>query len=181
MRHVTLPHHLYVWCDNKYLGVEAAGTTAAVLHGLCARPGQAILTHLILETGAHWTGVPIQGIYSKEEVPAPVHLRHIQAWGAMGEQINVCHFPYLEGLQVEVFRKEWHGRSTGIIVDWDDGFTRHPDQHKCLHLLEMETGHYTLQPNNYLRWSDPSFVDENKWEHAKKYRRGDKVWWPEDR
>jgi len=180
MKHCALPHHLYVWVDNKYLD-GSRGVTPGVLHGICARPGQVVLCHLLLETGAHWTGVPIHGISCKEIVPAPLPVGRIQPWGAMGSEINVTHLPYLEGLQVEVFKELWKGRSTGIIVDWDDGFTRHPDQHKALHLLEMETGHYCLQPNNYLKWRDPSFVDESKWPIAKNYRRGEEVWWPEDK
>jgi hypothetical protein len=179
MKSVALPYHLYVWVDNKHLGGET-GTTRAVLHGVCARLGQVILGHVLLETGAHWTGVPIHGIFCKENVSTEFDLKSIQPWGAMGEEINVCHLPYLEGLRIEIFNKKWLGRSTGIIIDWNDGFSRHPEQHKPLHLLQMDTGHYSLQPNNYIRWSDPSFVEVEKWIETKNYRRGDKIWWPED-
>jgi hypothetical protein len=44
----------------------------------------------------------------------------------------------------------------------------------------MDSGHYALQPNNYLRWSDPSFINPNRWQETKEYVRGEEVWWPED-
>jgi hypothetical protein len=177
--HCQLPHHLYVWCDNKFINGKE-GTTAGVLHGLFSRQGQIVMTHVLLETGAHWTGVPLHGIYSVETPDSEVTPHSVQPWGAMGSEINCTKLNYLEGLRVEIFKSGWRGRSTGIIVDWFDGFSRYPEQHKPLHLLEMDTGHYSLQPNNYLRWFDPSFIDQNRWRETKDYRRGEQVWWPED-
>lgn len=179
MSHFSLPYHIYVWCDNQFIN-KKEGTTPAVLHGIFSRSGQIVMTHLLLETGAHWTGVPLHGIYSIEKPERKIKPHEAQPWGAMGKNIDCSHFQYLEGLRVEVFRSGWAGRSTGLVVDWADGFNRHPEQHKPLHLLQMDTGHYTLQPNNYLRWFDPSFIDPNRWQETKNYVRGEEVWWPED-
>lgn len=179
MRHITLPNHLYVWADNTFLtGGKITGRTPAVLHGIYGRPGQVILTHLLLETGAHWSGVPIHGIYHKE-TSAGAKLQKCQAWGNMGENIEAFSLPYLEGLQIERLSDGEKGHSTGMCIDWTDGFTHHPTMHKTLHLLLMDDGTLSLQPNNGLKWSDPSFVDHSKWEEARHYRRGDQVWYPE--
>lgn len=180
MRHVALPHHLYVWADNRYLtGGDQIGITPAVLHGVYGRPGEVILTHLLLETGAHWSGVPLHGVYCKPLIP-PQTVQQCQPWGNMGESMEAAHMPYLDGLQVEV-KGGHHGRSTGIVLDWTDGFTRHPSMHKPLHLLLMESGGIWAQPNNHLRWRDPSFVDESTWTGTSAYRRGEQTWHPEDR
>ena len=179
MRHVSLPFHIYVFVDNKYLD-GSVGHTLGVLHGLYARMGQVVLTDILLETGAHWSGVPIHGISSRQNPDCNKFLDEIQPWGAMGEELSVSHLDYLEGLQVEIFGEKWKGRSTGLVLDWYDGYSRYPQQHKCLHLLEMDSGHYTLQPNNYIRWRDPSFVVEEDFYKCKNYRRSDKVWYPED-
>lgn len=178
MNHCALPHHLYVWVDNKFLD-GSSGVTRAVLHSLSSRPGQVVMGHVLLESGAHWSGVPLHGIFCSQATTCEMVVADCQPWGAMGDQIFVTHMPYLEGLKVEVFSAKWQGRSTGLVVDWRDGFSRHPEQHKPLHLLEMDTGHYSLQPNNYLRWGDPSFVEEDMWTKAKGYRRNNEVWWPE--
>ena len=94
--------------------------------------------------------------------------------------MEVIHLPYLDGLQVKMVKGEAMGRSTGIVIDWSDGFSRHPEMHKPLHLLLMDSGLISLQPNNYLRWHDPSFVVKGTWEKTRSYRRGDALWYPED-
>lgn len=179
MRHVSLPNHMYVWADNRYLtGGAKGGTTPAVLHAVYGRPGEALLTHLLLETGAHWSGVPIHGIYHKPDAtPAP--LARCQPWSNMGSHMEAVHLPYLDGLQVTVQGRR--GRATGTVIDWSDGFTRHPHMHKPLHMLLMDDGTLSFQPNNYIRWEDPSFVDESTWNQTADYRRGEVSFYPEDK
>lgn len=182
MRHTPLPNHFYVWADKRYLteGKEE-GNTPAVLHSVYGRPGQVLLTHLLLESGAHWSGVPLFAIFHKPHARMPhLALGRCQPWGNMGEDIEAIHMPYLEGLQISL-RGDRGGRSTGTIIDWRDGFTRHPDMHKPLHLLTMDDGTFALQPNNHIRWRDPSFVVEGRWEETTAYRRGSETWWPEDK
>ena len=36
------------------------------------------------------------------------------------------------------FRENLNGLSTGILVEWYDGFSKFPQQHKPLHLITME-------------------------------------------
>ena len=51
-----------------------------------------------------------------------------------------------------------------FTIDWgpgdynelDFGYTQHPDQHKCGHVLELDDGNYAIQPNNRLRVFDAS-------------------------
>ena len=178
-RHAPLPHHLYVHVDNAALGLTTGGTTPGVLHALYARPGQILLGHVLLRTGAHFSGVPLHHIYSRCQVTETREPGDLQPWGAMGEALEIVHFPYLEGLRVELFRRGWAGRATGLVVDWADGFSRYPEQHKPLSLIALDSGHYCVMPNNYLRWNEASFVQPETWPEAKGYRRGEGVWWVE--
>ena len=60
MKHASLPHHHYVKVPNSLLGPKMpSGSTNAILHGIYGHPGQLVLTHLLLETGAHWSGIPL--------------------------------------------------------------------------------------------------------------------------
>jgi hypothetical protein len=96
----------------------------------------------------------------------------------MGEKIEAVYFSYLEGLSCSTIRplKE-HARHTGIIIDWSDGYSRYPQEHKPLNLIELKSGQYSLLPNNFLFFNDQHFVDTSKRTETQGYRRGEEVFW----
>jgi hypothetical protein len=63
------------------------------------------------------------------------------------------------------------------MIDWSDGFSRYPQEHKPLNLLTVEGGQFALLPNNYVIYDDPHFVDESERQHLRNYRRGESVYW----
>ena len=175
-RHANLPHHLYVKVRNDFLGPNMpAGCTPAIWHGLYCRPGQLPMAHVLLESGAHWSGLPIHAISTGDFT----HDGHeLSPWGGMGENLDVWHARYLEGLTVNTLKPfKSRGRHTGIMVDWSDGFSRYPQEHKPLSLINLESGQFALLPNNYFILQDAHFVEESARENLKHYKRGDIVYW----
>lgn len=168
---------MYVKVHNRYLGLDMpVGYTAGIWHGIHSREGQVLMCHVMLETGAHWSGLPLQAISS--------HCCHYTAeqvspWGAMGKQIIATHLPYLEGLKTNPPSKKLYmaGRHTGIVIDWADGYSRYPQEHKPLNLIETFNGPYILLPNNYITYTDKHFTHENKKDELKHYRRNEKTYW----
>jgi len=180
MKHTNLPFHIYVWVNNKYLGPKMPeGYTYALWHGIHSREGQIPMAHVLLESGAHWSGLPLHAMSNFHGPDTWKEKPHndLIPWTAMGPNIEAWHAKYLEGLEVELFRYGWKGRHTGIIIDWTDGFDRYPQEHKPLNLVSLEDGQFALQPNNYCRFRDDHFIDETKFEQTKFYRRGEEVWW----
>ena len=180
MKHANLPHHFYVWVNNSYLGPNMPeGYTYALWHGIHSREGQIPMAHVLLESGAHWSGLPLHamsdfhGPESWEEKP----YLDLCPWAAMGPDIEAYGAKYLEGLEVELFRFGWKGRHTGIMIDWTNGFDRYPQEHKPLNLVSLDDGQFALQPNNYCRFRDDHLVNKNKFKETKNYRRGEDVWW----
>jgi len=176
--HANLPHHLYVNVDNKALGPNMPdGVTPGLWHGIYSRPGQVIMCHVLLESGANWSGLPIHALSTGD-----FSLGHntLQPWGSMGKELIVWKSNYLEGLEAKVLKWEGAGRHTGIIVDWTDGFSIHPQEHKPLNLIHLSTGQFTLLPNNYLLYNDTHFVNPLSSKNLKHYRRGDVVYWEGD-
>jgi hypothetical protein len=90
----------------------------------------------------------------------------------MGEEIEAVYMPFLEGLETNA-----NGRHTGIIIDWNDGYSRYPAEHKPLSLIALESGQFTLLPNNYVTYKEKHFVDDAAKENMKHYRRGEEVYW----
>lgn len=176
-KHTTLPHHLYINVDNKYLGPKMPhGVTKGIWHGIYCREYQTMLCHVFLESGAHWSGLPIHAISTTTNFE--YKYEELMPWSGMGEKIEAIHMPFLEGLEASVFNPISEvGRHTGIVIDWADGYSRYPEEHKPLSLIQLESGQFALLPNNYVVYKEKHFVDDESKELLKFYRRGREVFW----
>ena len=178
MRHTNLPHHLYVYVDNQFLGPNMpAGTTPGIWHAVYARPGQYLCCHVVLASGAHWSGLPLHALSSTTNFDPDVD-DSSQPWGAMGEHIEAIRLDYLEGLTVNAFRAQEDGIHTGIVIDWADGSSRYPAEHKPLSLITTFEGYFLLIPNNHFTVVDKHFVKPDAYkQQLKLYKRGEEVYW----
>lgn len=101
-------------------------------------------------------------------------------WASMGEELDVVYLKYMEGLDCKTHQPiESLGRHTGIMIDWKDGYSRYPSEHKPLNLLELECGQFALFPNNYITYVDKHFTEPERFGDLKHYRRGETVYWEE--
>jgi hypothetical protein len=152
------------------------GYTRGLLHGIYGREGQALLTHVLLDTGANWSGIPLHLLRTEDWVGPQVDQAILQPWGCMGRDLKISELEYLGGLSVELRFGPQKGRHTGIIIDWDDAFAKHPQEHKPLSLLIVDGGHFALLPNNYFILTDKHFTT-GKREMTKNYYRGSQIYW----
>lgn len=176
-KHANLPFHIYVNVKNEFLGPEMpSGTTAGIWHGIYSRTYQTIMCHVFLESGAHWSGVPIHALSTTYDFSIP--REYLMPWAAMGDDLESWHAKYLEGLSCEIHAPfKAGGRHTGIIIDWTDGYSRYPEEHKPLNLIVLENGQLALLPNNYATYRDDHFTNEQSRVNMKYYKRSEKVYW----
>ena len=177
MKHANLPYHLYVNVKNSFLGADMpVGYTPAIWHAVYSRQGQLICCHVILKSGAHWSGLPLSALSSNDVFDDGIS-NEIQPWGGMGDRLETFHAEYLEGLEVNLFRAAQTGRHTGIIIDWSDGYSRYPAEHKPLSLIALDCGYFALVPNNYYTVKDKHFVTAEHSKNLRFMKRGDAVYW----
>ena len=176
-KHANLPFHIYVNVKNEFLGPGMpAGTTPAIWHGVYSREYQTLMCHIFLESGAHWSGMPLHALSTTTDFS--ITRENLMPWTAMGDETEVWHAKYLEGLSCEVHAPfKAKGRHTGLMVDWADGYSRYPEEHKPLNLINLESGQFALLPNNYATYCDGHFSKESARENLKHYKRGEKVYW----
>jgi hypothetical protein len=176
-KHTSLPFHFYVNVDNMFLGPDMpSGHTKAIWHGVYCREYQTMSCHVLLESGAHWSGLPIQAISTTDDFT--YNYGALMPWAGMGEDIEAVFMPFLEGLRANVLQPiERLGRHTGIVIDWKDGYSRYPAEHKPLSLIVLDSGQFALLPNNYVVYEEKHFVNESSAENLKHYRRGERVYW----
>jgi hypothetical protein len=176
-KHASLPFHFYVNVSNTFLGPNMPpGHTKAIWHGVYCREYQTMSCHVLLESGAHWSGLPLHAISSTENF----QYSHgsLMPWAGMGEEIESVFMPFLEGLRATVLQPiQTLGRHTGIIIDWKDGYSRYPSEHKPLSLIALDSGQFALLPNNYTIYKEKHFVDDAAKDNLKHYRRGEEIYW----
>lgn len=152
------------------------GVTPGLWWGIHCRPGQALMCHVMLASGAHWSGIPIHKVGTAGQF-ARGHC-DLMPWAAMGEHVEAFHASYLEGMAVGIRRPfDDSGRHTGIMVDWADGFSRYPQEHKPLNLIETAGGQFALLPNNFVEFEDRHLVQQGLRDQLRLYRRGEVTYW----
>ena len=176
-RHANLPFHLYVNVDNRHLGPNMPeGVTQGIWHGVYAREYQTLMCHVLLESGAHWSGMPLHALSTTTDFS--LAREQLMPWAAMGDETEVHFAKYLEGLQCSVHAPfAGKGRHTGIMIDWTDGFSRYPSEHKPLNLINLDSGQFALLPNNFATYEDKHFTHETARVNLKHYKRGETVYW----
>jgi hypothetical protein len=176
-KHANLPFHFYVNIKNEFLGPNMPkGFTKGVWHGIYCKEYQTLMCHVLLESGANWSGLPIHALSTTEDFS--IDRKDLMPWTSMGENMETFYSTMLEGLQAETLRPfKAKGRHTGIIIDWADGYSRYPQEHKPLNLIQLDSGQFALLPNNYVIYSDKHFVDEKARENLKFYKRGENIYW----
>lgn len=176
-KHIELPHHFYVNVNNYFLGpTMSSGVTKGIWWGCYSRMGQVIMCHVLLESGAHWSGIPIQQISTSDDFSKTGN--DLMPWAAMGDDMDLIHNKYLEGLKVNTIQPFiGEGRHTGVIIDYKDGYSRYPQEHKPLNLISLSSGQFALLPNNFVIIEDLHFTDNAAKENLKHYKRNDKIFW----
>ena len=176
-RNVNLSFHLYVNVNNKFLGPNMPeGVTPAIWHSSYCREYQTLMCHVFLESGAHWSGLPLHAVSTTLDFS--LEREQLMPWAAMGDDMDVFHAKYLEGLECETIKPiKSFGRHTGMMFDWVDGYSRYPSEHKPLNLIELKNGQFTLLPNNFVLYKDKHFTNEVAKENLKNYLRGETVYW----
>ena len=160
MNHAPLPYPIYVYVNNVFLGLQDKGSTRGLWHGVHSRVGQELMCHVMLETGAHWSGLPLRSLSGTPGGHKELDAHQAASkWGAMGVRLTVTLFPYLEGLVCNPNDENLWFRHTGIVVDWVDGWAKVPAEHKPLHLLvQRDDKYFGLWTNNMLAFGDAHLI-----------------------
>ena len=139
----------------------------ALIFGVSSLPGQVPLFNYIMEDGAIWWHAPISAFCTKQGIEEQ-DLHELELWDSFSYHISVTKFSIFQNKKLKFLSrngKEYYGTYL-FTLDWahsdineiNSGFSEHPDQHKCGHVLMLDNGNFAIQPNNRLRLYDPSFV-----------------------
>lgn len=157
-----------VWLRKEFLFDDQEGHgefVRALLISAKALYGRALEFEVLTESGILRDKLPVEAICTKKSAPRRP-TPELQLWNAFSKRMTIIEKPILN--RVKVFSKktgklEWgsYWFTFDFCLDdtiYDLGVAEQPDEHKCLHFIEMDDGNFMLQPNNRCLWTDPSFV-----------------------
>jgi len=158
---ISIPHfYAKMRVEHFYQHDGRPGMQDVIVFGAQSVAGKALTFHVMSDEGAVRSRVPVHMLAWKEDAPKKP-LDHLQLWDCFGYEVTNTVYNYLTQSRVKVTFKdktqEWGYYL--MTFDWHSNpYSEEPTQYKAAHLLKLDDGNFTLQPNNRLEWKDMSFV-----------------------
>lgn len=127
--------------------------------------GRAVGLHVMLQSGAHYRGVPLHAICTRADAESR-RVEDLSYWDCFTSKPVVTVFDYLRDHEC-IAMLPGGRRERGVYlwtVDWlpDDpvrpGWVLTPDQNKCGHFLALESGNVCMLPTNRIAWRDGYWI-----------------------
>jgi hypothetical protein len=156
---------------NEYLYQNQKGLgefTECVVLSIRCMPGQAALFQVLLPNGVVRDKLPSHALLTKPELPDPdLPFHYLQIWNCFSYNFTIIQLNYLKDAPVEIYAKDrkWYPGKYFATINWgsndpnaDITLAEDPAEHKSHHIILLSNGQIALQPNNRIKWSEPSFV-----------------------
>jgi hypothetical protein len=169
IEHNFFPLKVYVRDEYMYQHDKGNGDfTPGVVLSVRCMPGQAALFQVLLNNGVVRDKLPCHALMLEPKTPDPdIPLHHLQLWNCFSYNFTLIKLSYLAGAPVEVYMKDrkWYTGNYFATINWgandlntDLTLSETPDEHKSHHIILLTNNQIALQPNNRIKWSEPSFV-----------------------
>jgi hypothetical protein len=132
-----------------------------------AIPGSVVLFQVLLETGILRDKLPIHAL-TQTPCDPDIPFHYLQLWNCFSANVSIVEIQFLSGLRVDVLLKDgtWAEGNYMWTFQWGSDLTHgcdhslavDPSEHKSSHLIALENGAFAIQPNNRLKWHEPSHV-----------------------
>ena len=186
MHEVSIPP-LKVWVKKEFLYDLEKGFNEfeyGILVSARAVVGSAMLFQVLMENGVLRDKLPIHALVLKKEAPnIPFH--YLQLWNCFSANFSAICIDYLSGLKVDVKLKngQWETGEYLWTFQWGSDYTHNidltlaadPFEHKSSHFIKLDNGCFVLQPNNRLKWKEPSFVTKS-FPEKPDYKGNSQIW-----
>lgn len=162
MHNLNIPHfYCYMRKEQMYQHESHIGELVKVaVFGAQSTADRALLFHVLTDEGIMRSKVPIHMLCHTENAPY-MDLDYLQLWDCFSVNVSCVAYDFLKGSRAKVIFKDKsaHWGDYMMTFDWHDNpFSDEPTQYKCLHLIKLDMGLYTLQPNNRIYWKNMSFT-----------------------
>jgi hypothetical protein len=177
-----------VWVDLSYLTRgEQKGREEAYWFAVKIKQGFAITTHLLLKSGAHINGVPLEALsFSKDSKESPYKGYH-QLWECFTSRGEVIEFSFLKNYQVYCLLPGKKIKGTFLFtVDFllsdnpDTSLINDPEQGKLCHIVKTDDDYVFALPTNKVLFRDGYFIGKEPTALNAGYKTMTESWFAED-
>jgi hypothetical protein len=164
---------LKVYVRNEYMYQNQKGHgefTEGVIVSVRCMPDSNLLFQVLLDNGVLRDKLPPHALLTKPELPKPdLAFHYLQLWNCFSYNFTVIKLGYLSSSRVDVYMKDhkWYPGVYFATVNWgandmncDITLSEDPMEHKSHHIILLDNNQIAVQPNNRIRWYEPSFVTE---------------------
>ena len=136
---------------------------------------RSLLFNIMLPNGACFWRLPISAFFQEKfdrskVVDMPID--QLQLWNCFSYYPSVHCFSFLRGKRGKYFCKDKKNYSFEYLftIDWchpdsnilDTEHSEIPAEHKCAHILALDSGNYAAQPNNRILWDAPNYTTDRE-------------------
>ena len=136
---------------------------------------RSLLFNIMLPNGACFWRLPISAFFQEKfdrskVVDMPID--QLQLWNCFSYYPSVNCFSFLRGKRGKYFGKDKKNYSFEYLftIDWghpdsnilDTEHSEIPAEHKCAHILALDSGNYAAQPNNRILWDAPNYTTDRE-------------------
>jgi hypothetical protein len=162
---------LKVFVRNEYMHQHLKGHgefTEGIIVSVRCMPTQAALFQVLLDNGVMRDKLPSHALLTKPITPTPdFPFHYLQLWNCFSYNFSLISLSFVHDARVEVYMKDknWYKGNYFSTINWgsndintDITLAEDPMEHKSHHVILLDNGQIALQPNNRIKWSEPSFV-----------------------
>ena len=169
IEHNFFPLKVFVRNEYMYQFKKGHGEfTEGVIVSVRCMPGQAALFQVLLDNGVMRDKLPSHALLTEAELPDPdLPFHYLQIWNCFSYRFTLTQLSYVYDTNVDVYMKDrkWYRGNYFATINWgssdintDITLAEDPLEHKSHHIILLDNGQIALQPNNRVRWYEPSFV-----------------------
>lgn len=155
---------------NKYLAnhaPEVTGFTQGYLLSVDCRPCDRIRFSCFLESGAIWSGLPIEALWCDRFQPVEgsksFQTPELQPYTCLEGPFCVYSYDALKSAAMKVISGALKGLCGNYLFSINyqgAGFAECPEQYKTHNIVVLENGQFAALPNNYMQIIEPWFTSE---------------------
>lgn len=124
--------------------------------------GRAVGFDVVSDRGVQFARLPISALVHKENAP-DIPLDDLQLWNNFSYSFESHEYIAIRGLRCEAILKDrtWYPGDYMFTFSWmGNNYAEDPGEggFKRAHMIKLDNGCYTLQPNNRIKWHEPSFI-----------------------
>ena len=169
IEHNFFPLKVFVRDEYMYQHKKGQGNfTEGIVISVRCMPGQVALFQVLLNNGVLRDKLPSHALLTSPNTPTPdLPFHYLQIWNCFSYNFTLLQLNFIKDAPVEIYMKnrQWYSGKYFATINWgsndintDISLAEDPMEHKSHHIILMNNGQVALQPNNRIKWSEPSFV-----------------------